>query len=121
MPTILLVDDNKDYREGIAELLESYDYSVIQAWNGTVALSLIHQSKPDLIISNGNMPVMDGIELLRALKADEQLKTIPFIMVTGRSESSFGDAARTLGADAVILKPIGIEELLALLRKLLKT
>ena len=118
MSTVLLVDDNKDYREVTQEVLEMEGYSVVPAENGAVALSLIQQSTPDLILSNGNMPVMTGFELLQAVKADAQLKAIPFILVTGRSDSL--DFARSLGADAVLVKPVPPDELLSLLNKFLR-
>jgi CheY-like chemotaxis protein len=118
MPTLLLVDDNRDYRETTQEVLEMEGYTVVPAENGAVALSLIQQSTPDLILSNGNMPVMTGFELLRAVKADAQLKTIPFVLITGRSDST--DFARSLGADAVLVKPVPTDELLSLLTSLLK-
>jgi two-component system, sensor histidine kinase and response regulator len=120
MPTILLVDDNRDYRESTGEVLEMEGYTVVLAENGAVALALLQQSKPDLILSNGNMPVMTGLELLQAVKADEQLNTIPFILVTGRNEESFLMVARNLGVTEVMLKPVLPEQLLELLSKFLK-
>jgi CheY-like chemotaxis protein len=118
MPTILLVDDNRDYREITQEVLEMEGYIVVPAENGAVALSLIQQSNPDLILSNGNMPIMTGFELLQAVKADAQLKAIPYILVTGRSDST--NLARSLGADMVLVKPVPTDELLSLLSRLLK-
>ena len=116
MPTILLAEDDKDYRELIQEVLEMESYTVVPAENGAVALTLIQQSKPDLILSDGNMPVMTGLELLQAVKADQQTKTIPFVIVTGRND--IADAARSLGADAVFLKPVQTDKLLSQIKNL---
>jgi CheY-like chemotaxis protein len=120
MPTILLVDDNTAYREGIRRVLEYAGYNVIPAENGAVALSLIQQEKSDLIVSNNDMPEMTGIEFLQAVKADEQLKTIPFVMITGHSEENFAKSVRSLGADEIIVKPVKVDDLLSLLPQLLK-
>ena len=119
MLTILLVDDNKDYRDVIQEVLEMEGYRVMPAENGAVALTLIQQSKPDLILSNGNMPVMTGTELLKVLKADEELNSIPFIMVTGRDENL--SLVRDLGAVAVLIKPVPTDKLLSLINQILKS
>jgi CheY-like chemotaxis protein len=119
MPTILHVEDNIAYREGIRHVLEYAGYNVIPAENGAIALSLIQQKNCDLILSNNNMPEMTGIEFLQAVKADEQLKTIPFVMITGHSEESFAKNVRNLGADEIIVKPIKVDDLLSLLIKLL--
>ena len=118
MLTILLADDNQDYREVTQEVLEIEGYSVVPAENGAIALTLIQQSNPDLILSNGNMPVMTGLELLQFIKADEQLKTIPFILVTGRND--IAGTARSIGADAVFLKPVQTDKLLSQISNLLK-
>ena len=120
MYTIVLVDDDQVYRETLTEALQFEGYHVIPAENGAVALSLMQQGKPDAILSNGNMPVLTGIELLQAVKADEQLQTIPFILITGEREDGLAKVARDLGADAVVLKPILLDDLYALLRNFLQ-
>jgi len=120
MPTILFVDDNKAYREGIRRVLEYAGYKVIPAENGVTALSLIQQKQSDLILSVHYMPEMTGIEFLEAVKADEQLKTIPFVMLTGNSEEHFVESVRDLGADEIIIKPVKVDDLLTVLLKLLK-
>lgn len=119
MATILVVDDNKPYREDIVELLELEGYTALAAENGVDALLLLQQQKFDLVLSNGDMPKMSGIELLKAVRADEQLKTIPFVLMTGHTESGYMENIYQAGADAFLLKPIEVETLYATLRKLL--
>jgi len=120
MYSVLLVDDDEDYREEIMKVLEVEGYNVIAVEDGEAALPLIRQKKPDIILSNGYMPKMTGVELLRAIKADEELKPIPFVLITGSSDTNFADVARNLGADEIIVKPVEVEALLPLLHKLLK-
>jgi CheY-like chemotaxis protein len=121
MHTILVVDDNKEYREGMLEVLELAGYISIPAENGAVALNLLRQKGADLVLSNGHMPLMSGLDLLKAIKADEQLQAIPFVMVTGHTEANFAVRARDLGAAEVLSKPVKLDDLLSLVESLLSS
>jgi CheY-like chemotaxis protein len=121
MHTILVVDDNKEYREGMLEVLELAGYTGIPAENGAVALDLLRQNGADLVLSNGHMPLMSGVDLLKAIKADEQLQAIPFVMVTGHTEAGFGSIARDLGAAEVLSKPVKLDKLLLLVERILSS
>jgi CheY-like chemotaxis protein len=118
MYTVLIVEDNKEYRDDLAEMLELEGYGVLGAANGAVALSLMKQQIPNVIVADDKMPFMTGSELIQAVKADKQLQTIPFIMLTGSNQSE--ETLLGLGAEIVLLKPIEICELLSFLDKLLK-
>ena len=119
MPTILLVEDNQVYRETLKEALEYEGYDVMEAADGAAALSLLRQSKPDAILSNMEMPDINGIEFLRSIKADPHWKTIPFALITGSNDDDIAQVARDLGANAVLHKPILLNELYELLNSLL--
>lgn len=119
MVTILLAEDSKDYRDDLVEMLQMEGYTVIAAENGAVALSLIQQNIPDAILSDDGMPQMSGVKLLQAVKADARLRQIPFVLLTGHSDGDFADRVRASGADAVMFKPIMVNELLSLLNRLL--
>jgi CheY-like chemotaxis protein len=121
MNTILVVDDNKEYREGMLEVLELSGYTAIPAENGAVALNLLRQKGADLVLSNGQMPLMTGLDLLQSMKADEQLQAIPFVMITGHTEANFAIRARDLGAAAVLSKPVQLDDLLLLVERLLSS
>jgi CheY-like chemotaxis protein len=119
MPTIFLVDDDKNFREVIREILELEGYTVILAENGAVAQTLLQQLIPDLILSDSLMPVMTGLELLQAVKADIRFKFIPFVLVAGNSTENFTRGAHMLGADTVLVKPVTTHELLSTIDNLL--
>jgi CheY-like chemotaxis protein len=120
MATILLVDDNHEYREVTREVLEMEGYTVLTAANGARAFDLMQQKKPDLVLTDATMPIMTGIELLQAIRADEQLKLIPIVLVTGRGSEDFLRSLRQLGADAILLKPVLMDKMLMLVRQLLQ-
>lgn len=122
---VLIIDDSPEEREILKITLEDQGYEVIEASDGLEGFCLALKNKPDLIISDGLMPVMDGYELLRKIKEDDTLKAIPFILYTavytGIQEKNL---ATSLGAEAVICKPkspdIFWNELTAILDKVAK-
>lgn len=102
---ILVVDDTDFNRDLVVQLLEE-DYDMVIAENGEEALTVTEKERPDLILMDLGMPVMDGWEATRRLKANEQLKSIPVIAVT--SHAMVGDEieARKAGCDDYLPKPI---------------
>lgn len=109
---VLVVEDNISARKLLRITFEHYRCTVFEAEDGEVGLALAARHKPDLIVSDALMPRMDGFQLLRALKADSELKAIPFIFYsstyTGEKEV---ELALSLGAEAFVAKPIEPEEL----------
>ncbi len=103
---ILIVDDNADDRKFLKFNLEHHACEVIEALDGAEGLHLANVEKPDLIVTDALMPVMDGFQFLRSIKTDETLRTIPFIfysaVYTGNKEA---ELALSLGAEAFIIKP----------------
>jgi len=102
---ILVVDDTEFNRDLVVQLLEE-DYDMVIAENGEEALTVTEQERPDLILMDLGMPVMDGWEATRRLKANDELKKIPVIAVT--SHAMVGDEveARKAGCDDYLPKPI---------------
>jgi CheY-like chemotaxis protein len=117
--TILVVDDTEWNRDLIVQLLED-EYIVLQAADGEQGVRLAEQDKPDLILMDLGMPVMDGWEATRKIKANDGLKRIPIIAVT--SHAMVGDEieARQAGCDDYLPKPIDEEELLKKVRRFLQ-
>jgi two-component system, sensor histidine kinase and response regulator len=113
MTTILLIEDNQNLREVLLELCQLKDYDAIAAENGLIGLQMIQASAPDLIICDVDMPVMNGFDLLRIVKADPVLAKIPFLILTGDSNSQKQENLREIGVDALLSKPISVEELLS--------
>jgi len=109
---VLIVEDSNSARRLMRLTFEHFNCSVIEAEDGQEGLDLATRHKPDIIISDALMPRMDGFQLLRALKANPDLKTIPFIFYsstyTGEKEI---ELALSLGAEAIVAKPIEPEEL----------
>jgi CheY-like chemotaxis protein len=115
---ILVVDDTEWNRDLIVQLLED-EYTVVQAVDGADAVAKTAQERPDLILMDLGMPVMDGWEATRKIKANPDLKHIPVIAVT--SHAMVGDEiqARQAGCDDYLPKPIDDEELIKKIKKFL--
>jgi len=106
MTRILIVDDNQKNLYLLEAIMKGNGYEVVTAVNGADALATAKKDPPDLIITDILMPVMDGFELCRRWKADEQLNHIPFIFYTATyTDSKDEDFARSLGAERFIVKP----------------
>ena len=113
--TIVLAEDEDELRHETATFLELYCGRVIQAPNGREALALIDQHRPDLVISDIRMPVMDGIELAVQLK--KLAPETPLIFCTAFTETSYLLKAIELGVAAFVRKPVDTDELMAVIAK----
>jgi signal transduction histidine kinase len=109
---ILLVDDNADMRDYVKRLL-SDRWQVETAANGAIALDLIHQQLPDLVLTDVMMPEVDGFQLLQALRADPQTKSIPIILLSARAGEEATVEGLKAGADDYLIKPFSARELMA--------
>lgn len=112
MKKILLIEDNDDIRINTAEILELSNYEVIAAENGKVGVEKAIEEKPDLIICDIMMPVLDGFGVLHAIHKNEQVKNTPFIFLTAKTDRSDFRKGMELGADDYITKPFSGTELL---------
>lgn len=120
MKTILLIEDNLDIRENTAEILELASYKVITAENGKIGVNMAMSEKPDLIICDIMMPVLDGYGVLHLLSKNEEVAGIPFIFMTAKSERSDFRKGMEMGADDYITKPFDDIELLNAIEARLK-
>lgn len=112
-PTILSVDDSKTVRLVLARLFSPFACEVCEASNGEEGLAVAAQKKPDLIILDHNMPVMDGLTMLHKLREDPTLKRTPVIMLTAESGCENIATVARLGVRDYLTKPFRDEELLA--------
>jgi DNA-binding response OmpR family regulator/DNA-binding CsgD family transcriptional regulator len=112
MKNILIIEDEEELREGIAEILLYEGYNVSQASNGREGLKLAVQKNPDLILCDILMPEIDGYEVLRQLKARKQNAIIPFVFLTALNERINYRRGMELGADDYLTKPFSRDELL---------
>ncbi|CAN0429683.1 unnamed protein product [Scytosiphon promiscuus] len=119
MATILVVEDNRTILENTSELLEMEGYSVITATNGKEGYSKVLKFLPDLIVSDIWMPEMDGFELLKTLGTHADLKNIPLIFFSARSEKKDIKKGIDMGAYDFIVKPSDLSDLLVSIKNCL--
>jgi two-component system, cell cycle response regulator DivK len=119
MKRILVVEDTEDNRQIIRDLLGSAGYEMIEAVNGEEGVAMAEQHKPDLILMDIQLPILDGYEATRRIKANDALRHIPIIAVT--SYALAGDEAKTraAGCDGYVAKPFSPRQLLAKVREFL--
>ncbi len=116
---ILVVADQEDNRQIIRDMLRATDYEITEAENGEQALAAITKQRPDLILMDIQLPIMDGYEATRQIKADPALKSIPIIAVTSYALSGEEQKARAAGCDDYVPKPYSPRHLLAKIRQYL--
>jgi CRP-like cAMP-binding protein len=122
MNTVLLIEDNVELLDNTSEILELANYNVIKAENGKEGLEKIKEFKEDIsiILCDIVMPVMDGFSVLQAIDNISELKKIPFIFLTGKSENKEIRKGMNLGADDYLTKPFSADDLLGLITTRLK-
>ncbi len=113
MKIILLIEDNNAIRENTAEILELTGYEVITAENGKIGVEKALETRPDLVICDIMMPVLDGYGVLHIFNKNPQLSGIPFIFLTAKTERSDFRKGMELGADDYLTKPFDESELLS--------
>jgi len=116
---ILVVEDTEDNRQIMRDLLTAAGFEMIEAEDGAAGVAAAEREKPDLILMDIQLPVMDGYEATRRIKANAELKHIPIIAVTSYALS--GDEAKTkaAGCNAYVAKPFSPRQLLAKVREFL--
>jgi two-component system cell cycle response regulator DivK len=117
---VLLVDDYPDAREMYSEYLEYSGFEVVEASNGMEAIQRAVQDAPDIILMDLSLPVMDGWEATRRLKADHRTAGIPVVALTGHALAGISDGAKKAGCDAFVTKPCLPEDLVKEIRKVLE-
>ena len=113
MRTILLIEDNQDIRENMAEILEMSNYKVLTAPDGKEGVALAIEHKPDLVVCDIMMPVLDGYGVIHMLQKNGDTSNIPFIFLTAKAERAEIRKGMELGADDYITKPFNGTELLS--------
>ncbi len=103
---ILIIEDNEDIRENLAEILELAGYESFTAENGKIGVEIAEKLMPDLILCDVMMPVLDGFGVLSILNKKPQTADIPFIFLTAKAEKADFRYGMNLGADDYITKPL---------------
>jgi DNA-binding response OmpR family regulator len=114
----IIVDDDRDTREMLAMALEIEGYEVTQAANGVKLISSLHVHRPDILLLDVNMSWIDGFELCRAVRRNEQFRTLPVLFVSARKARSDVEAGLASGADGYFTKPVDFDALLGRMREL---
>ena len=110
--TILVVEDNPDNRCLVRDILEHFGFSVVEAENGAEGIQKARVHRPDLVLMDLSMPVMDGWRATELLKQDRDTEHIPVLALTAHTNPEFQSRARQQGFDAYLTKPIPPRHLL---------
>jgi len=119
--TVLVVEDNEDARYVMRLQLERIGYLVIEAQDGKEAVEVATNGRPDIILMDLSLPIMDGFAATEKIRASDGLAGVPVIAVTAHQETDFREGARAAGFDAYVTKPIDIKCLSELMDGLLLT
>ena len=120
MPKILLVEDNEMNRDMLSRRLERKGYEIVMAVDGGQGVEMATSQNPDLILMDMSLPVLDGWEATRQIKANDALKAIPIIALTAHAMAGDRDKALEAGCDDYDTKPIELPRLLEKIETLLK-
>ena len=120
MPKIMVVDDEPDVVRLVEFILQKEGFEVVTASDGRTGLSLLDEEKPDLIILDIMMPLMDGMEVLRQIRSHRTTSRVPVIMLTAKTASVTVDEARQLWVSDYVMKPFDPERLVVKVKKALK-
>ncbi len=116
---ILSVDDSASVRQMVTFALETAGYATVQASDGKEALALLKTTPVDMIVTDLNMPNLNGIELIKQVRALPAFKFVPIVLLTTESEDSKKAEGKAAGATGWIVKPFNQDQLLAVVKKLL--
>lgn len=119
MQRIMAVDDSESIRQMVAFSLEQGGYRIIEAKNGKKALKMLNDQKIDMIITDLDMPKMDGISLIKQVRSMDEHQKTPILILTTQSDGATKEQARALGANGWIIKPFKPKQLLAVVEKFL--
>jgi two-component system chemotaxis response regulator CheY len=117
---ILIVDDDATTRRLLGFYLKTRGYEVAYAENGLEGLEKLGAENPNLVISNINMPYMDGIEFVKTVRAGSEHSEVPILMVTTESDPEEQDRAQSAGVNGYLVKPVTAEAVMQHIRYILK-
>jgi two-component system chemotaxis response regulator CheY len=120
MKTIMTVDDSASFRQMISVVLRGGGYQVVEAVDGADGLSKLANHELDLVLTDVNMPKMDGLEFIRRLRAMPQYRFTPIVLLTTESHLDKKQQGKAAGATAWIVKPFNPDQLLAVVKKVMR-
>ncbi|WP_230531547.1 response regulator [Microvirga roseola] len=116
---ILIVEDTEDNRQIMRDVLTNAGFAIVEAHDGLMAVGLAAEVKPDLIVMDIQLPILNGYEAIRLIRADPGLHHVPIVAVTSYALSGDEEKAREAGCNAYIAKPFSPRQLLAIVREFL--
>ncbi|HNY21461.1 MAG TPA: response regulator [Treponemataceae bacterium] len=117
--TILIVDDSVSIRQSVRFILEQNGYTVIEAADGLEGLKRLAENKVQLVISDINMPNMDGLTMVKKVRETEGIKFLPILVLTTESQGSVVEEGKKAGATGWIVKPFNNEKLIETIKKVI--
>ncbi len=117
--SILIVDDSVSIRQSVRFILEQSGYTVYEAADGNEGLARLGEQKVDLVITDVNMPNMDGLTMVRKVRETDGIKFVPILVLTTESQGSVVDDGKKAGATGWIVKPFNDEKLIETIKKVL--
>lgn len=119
-PTVLVVEDFEDNRFMMRRLLEMSGYQVVEAVNGRQAVELAQKERPDIILMDLSLPMLDGLAATRQIRAHDGLGKTPIVAVSAHDSADFHAEALAAGCNEYVTKPIDFDQLVQLLSRLIK-
>lgn len=114
---VLVVEDNELNLKLFCDLLKAHGYETVPTRDGREVLELVRAERPDLIVMDIQLPHVSGLDVIRSLKSEDELKTIPVLAVTAFAGKGDDDRIRDEGADAYVSKPISVTRFIETVRK----
>ncbi len=119
-PTVLVVEDFEDNRFMMRRLLEMSGYRVVEAVNGRQAVEKAQSERPDIILMDLSLPMLDGLAATRQIRAQDGLGKVPIVAVSAHDSADFHAEALAAGCNEYVTKPIDFDQLVQLLSRLMK-
>ena len=119
VPTVLLVEDTEDNRQMLRKLLEMSGFRVVEALNGRQAIELAFEIRPEIILMDLSLPIIDGIAATRQIRRMPALRHVPIVVVSAHDTTDFHNLALDAGCNAYVTKPVHYPELEELVNSLL--
>ena len=117
-PTVLVVEDFEDNRFMMRRLLEMSGYRVVEAVNGNQAIEAAERERPDIILMDLSLPMLDGLAATRRIRAHDGLSKVPIVAVSAHDSADFHAEALAAGCNEYVTKPIDFDQLVQLLNRL---
>jgi two-component system chemotaxis response regulator CheY len=118
MKRVLAVDDSRTLRDMLSDCLSRAGHEVVTAADGAEALRALREQGPDIVITDLNMPVMDGLDFIEAARAEEAGRDLPLLLLTTETATDLKERARRVGATGWLTKPFNADQVLSLIDQL---